>query len=215
MERDPPNPDTTTPSSEELVDDINDVLWAYLTRLLIMLEDAHGTPINPCNECVISMAGRLARALGLSNKQVQVVRLAAMLHDIGNLHVPRDILEKPGPLNDEEYQVIQRHVQSGFEMMRDVPVAWPVAEIIHQHHERLDGSGYPNRLTREDILLESRVLAVADLTCAMLADKPYRGAHDKQDVIQELLTHRDTRYDADVVDQCVVLLGHDIMEKAR
>lgn len=154
---------------------------------------------------VRDLAGAIAKALGLSDEIVAGVEFGALIHDVGNVHVPAGILARPGRLCDAEFELIKTHPQIGFEIVLGIDFPWPVATMILQHHERLDGSGYPQGLKGDEILLEARILAVADVVEAMLSHRPYRPKLTLEAALQEITGKRGVRYDARVVDACVAL----------
>jgi len=123
---------------------------------------------------VSELAYKIACKMNLTFDQTECIRVAGLLHDIGKTSIPIEILCKPGQINKYEYDIIKTHVISGYEILKDIDLPWPVAEIVLQHHERLDGSGYPNQLTSEEILIEAKILGVADVIEAMTSHRPYR-----------------------------------------
>ena len=158
-------------------------------------------------EAVARIATDIAERLRLSPDQVALVRTSAALHDIGKIAVPAEILVKPGKLDQFEWLLIQRHPEVGAEILEDAELGGPIAQIIRQHHERLDGSGYPAGLSGDEIGLEARIIAVADTCEAMLAHRPYRPALTLAETTAELNAGRGTRYDAVVVDACLASLS--------
>ncbi len=154
---------------------------------------------------VAELAVAIARKLGLPEEQVEGLRLSAMIHDIGKIYVPAELLNRPGRLSDLEFRIIQSHPSVGYEIIRGIEFPWPVADIVVQHHERLDGSGYPNGLTGERILVEAKILAVADVVEAMATHRPYRAALPLQAALEEIEHHRGTRYDPQAVEACLTL----------
>lgn len=146
------------------------------------------------------LAEKIASEMMLPHHQVETIRVAASLHDLGKLSVIRDILEKPCGLTDEEFAVVKEHSDSGYNILKDIPFDGPVAETVQQHHERIDGSGYPNQLQKDDILLEARILAVADALDAMISDRPYRKAMPREDALYNMIMASGTQFDPDVVD---------------
>lgn len=152
------------------------------------------------------LATAIADRLGLAENKREGVRLAALIHDAGNIQVPADILCKAGPLLDVERNMMRVHPDAAADILADIPFPWPIAEIIHQHHERLDGSGYPRGLRGDEILLEARILAVADVVEAMTSHRPYRPARSLDEAKAELTAGRGSRYDASVVDTCLAVL---------
>jgi PAS domain S-box-containing protein len=155
---------------------------------------------------VADLAAEIGAALGLPGHTVRGLRVAGQLIDVGMLHIPREILWRPGPLAPAEYELVKTHAERGYETLRHIEFPWPVAEVVRQHHERMDGSGYPRGLKAEEILLESRIVAVADAVEAMLAPRPQRAALTTADCIEELQSRAGRRYDARVVKACVKLL---------
>jgi PAS domain S-box-containing protein len=146
------------------------------------------------------IAGAIGREMGWDARRCDTLEMVGLVHDIGKIGVPAEILTKPGRLTELEMQLVRQHAQTGYEILKDVPFPFPVAEIIRQHHERLDGSGYPRGLRGEDILPEARVLAVADVIESIASHRPYRPARGLGVALEELGRGRGTHYDAQVVD---------------
>ena len=157
----------------------------------------------------ISMA--IAKKLGWTDERIQSLYMAGMVHDIGKVAVPSEILTKPTRLTDLEMQMVQGHVESGYQILKDIPFPWPIAEMVHQHHERLDGSGYPKGLKGEEICPEARVLAVADTIEAMATHRPYRAAKGLQAAMDEIRAEAGTKLDSKVVDAAYALLDSEGM----
>ncbi|HOI74046.1 MAG TPA: PAS domain S-box protein [Syntrophales bacterium] len=157
-------------------------------------------------ERVNRLVTAIAREMHLPEEHVQFLGTAALLHDVGKIHIPSDILSKPGKLSDVEYRLIQIHPEEGYEIIRHIDFAYPIAEVIFQHHERLDGSGYPRGLSGDRILQGARIIAVADVVEAMSSHRPYRPSLGVDVALDEITMHRGTRYDAGVVDACRRLL---------
>ncbi|BDD87714.1 HD-GYP domain-containing protein [Desulfofustis limnaeus] len=155
---------------------------------------------------VAQLACAIASKLGLSDHVIEGIRIAGLLHDVGKIRIPVSILSRAGSLLDAELEVIKIHSQVGFEILKNIPFPWPVAQAVFQHHERLDGSGYPLGLRGGDLLLESKILTVADVTEAKSSFRPYRPALGLQAAIDELKDYRGVYYDADTVDACLELL---------
>jgi len=128
------------------------------------------------NDRVARIAMALGHSMGLSRDRIDTLRVAGNLHDIGKIRVPGEILNKPGRLTPEEFEQVKIHPETGFEILKDIPFHGPVAEIVLQHHERYDGTGYPRGLKRDETMLEARILAVADIYEALTSDRPYRQA---------------------------------------
>lgn len=154
---------------------------------------------------VSRLAHALAVELGFEAEGREAVRLAGLVHDIGKIHVPSEILAKPEVLTPIEMGIVRDHSRVGHDILRDIPFPWPVARMVLEHHERLDGSGYPGGLRGEDLLPGSRLLAVADVVEAMTAHRPYRAALRLDTALGEISQGRGVRYDPDVVDACLLL----------
>lgn len=152
------------------------------------------------------IAGAIGRELGWDAQRCDMLEMVGLVHDIGKIGVPAEILTKPGRLTELEMQLVRQHAQTGYEILKDVPFPFPVAEIIRQHHERLDGSGYPRGLREGDILPEARVLAVADVIESIASHRPYRPARGLDVALEELDRGRGTHYDAQAVDAFARLL---------
>jgi HD-GYP domain-containing protein (c-di-GMP phosphodiesterase class II) len=131
--------------------------------------------------------------------------MAGSIHDIGKLSIPAEILSKPTKLTEIEFSLIKEHPQNGYEMLKDVESPWPLAQIVHQHHERMDGSGYPGKLKGDEILIEARVMAVADVVEAMASHRPYRPTLGIEAALEEIEKNKGIRYDVDVADACLKL----------
>jgi PAS domain S-box-containing protein len=156
-------------------------------------------------ERVTIIAIAIAKEMGLKDTEVQGLRLAAIVHDIGKIQVPAEILSKPGRLSDLEYSLIKVHAQAGYDIIKDVEFPWPIADMLLQHHERWDGTGYPQGLKGKDILPGARILAVADVVEAMGSHRPYRPSLGLDKAIGEITANRGVLYDAAVVDACLKL----------
>jgi PAS domain S-box-containing protein/putative nucleotidyltransferase with HDIG domain len=152
---------------------------------------------------VSELAATIAAELGLDEDTIAGVRVAGMVHDVGKVTVPAEILTKPGRLSEIEFLLITAHAEAGYEILRTIQFPWPVAELARQHHERLDGSGYPRGLTGDDILLEARILAVADVVEAMASDRPYRAALGLEAALAEIESGSGQLFDTAAVDACV------------
>jgi putative two-component system response regulator len=149
---------------------------------------------------VSQLACAIAEKLGLSKSRIEGMRVAAILHDIGKIAIPAEILSKPGKLHPAEFEVIKLHSEVARKILCTIDFPWPVPEIVVQHHERNDGSGYPAGLTGKDLLLESRVIQVADIVEAMTSHRPYRPALGREAADKQVKVNRGTFYDAEVVD---------------
>jgi HD-GYP domain-containing protein (c-di-GMP phosphodiesterase class II) len=160
---------------------------------------------------VTELTSAIAAEMGLSQNTKRCLYVSAMIHDIGNLRIPmaRDLLERPGSLTDREFAMVKIHPREGYKMLKSILFPWPVADIVLQHHEMLDGSGYPEGLKGDDILWEARIIRVADTVEAMMSDRPHRPSRGVEAVIDELSDKRGVTYDPDAVDACLSLLGRD------
>jgi len=154
---------------------------------------------------VADLSAAIAGELKLPEANIKYLRVAALIHDIGKIYIPSDILSKPGKLRDIEWQLIKIHAQGSYDILKTIEFPWPVAEIAWQHHERLDGSGYPKGLHGDQILLEAKILAVADVVEAMSSHRPYRPALGVEKALEEISRNRGVLYDPDVVDACLKL----------
>ncbi|MDO9576481.1 MAG: HD domain-containing phosphohydrolase [Candidatus Cloacimonadales bacterium] len=154
---------------------------------------------------VKELAVAIGHQMNITKEQLEGLKFAGIIHDIGKISVPSDILSKPGKISSMEFEVIKNHSQVGFDLLSTIEFPWPISKIVHQHHERMDGSGYPNGLKGDEILLESRILAVADVVEAMTSHRPYRAALGIEKALQEIELHKTDSYDAAVVDACVTL----------
>jgi PAS domain S-box-containing protein/putative nucleotidyltransferase with HDIG domain len=157
---------------------------------------------------VAALAYAIAREMGgIGADQMKGIRTAAILHDIGKLHVPFELLNNPGHLNDIEFALIKNHPQSGYDILKNIEFPWPVARIVQQHHEHLDGSGYPAGLKGDSILLEACIIGVADVVEAMSSHRPYRPGKGIKAALQEITKGRGSLYDPKAVDVCLALFG--------
>jgi len=153
------------------------------------------------------LASAIAREMKLDDTRIDQLRMAAIIHDIGKMYVPSDILSKPGKLSDIEFSLIKTHAKAGYDIVKDMDFPCSVAKVVLQHHERLDGSGYPNQLKGEDTLLEAKILAVADVIEAMASHRPYRPALGIARALEEISNNKGKLYDTDVVDTCLELFN--------
>jgi PAS domain S-box-containing protein/putative nucleotidyltransferase with HDIG domain len=156
---------------------------------------------------VSNLARAIAKEMGVSEEQIQGVRMAGVIHDIGKISVPGEILTKPGNISQNEMGIIKEHPRVGYNILKTVDFPWPIAQIVLQHHERMDGSGYPRGISGEDILPEARILAVADVVEAMASHRPYRAALGINFALHEISKHRGSLYDPKVVDACLRLFN--------
>ncbi|MGD0856863.1 MAG: HD domain-containing phosphohydrolase [Dehalococcoidia bacterium] len=154
---------------------------------------------------VADLATTIATEMKLSIDRIELLDMAASVHDIGKTNIPAEILSRPGKLSDLEFQILKTHSQSGYDILKNIEFPWQVAQIVLQHHERMNGSGYPNRLKGEDILLEAKIIAVADVVEAMASHRPYRPALGIDLALEEIINNKGILFDPNVADACVKL----------
>ncbi len=154
---------------------------------------------------VTNLACAIAEEMGLAKEQIDVIRMAGIIHDLGKIQIPAEILNMPGPLAEIPFRMIETHPQVGHDILKTLEFPYPIAQIIFQHHERMDGSGYPAGLSGEDILMEARILAVSDVVEAIALRRPYRAALGINRALKEILKKKDVLYDWEVVDACLKL----------
>ncbi len=159
---------------------------------------------------VSQIACSIAREMGLSEDRLHNLRIAGTLHDLGKFAIPSDLLSKPGKLTSQEFALIKTHPQVAYNILEPISLPGNTAQIIFQHHERLNGSGYPQGLKGEEILLEARILGVADVMEAMCSHRPYRAALGLAESLDELTRNQGILYDAAVVESCLKLYGQDL-----
>jgi HD-GYP domain-containing protein (c-di-GMP phosphodiesterase class II) len=152
-----------------------------------------------------NLARCIATEMGLPQEKIEGLRMAGSIHDIGKLSIPAEILSKPTKLTNIEFSLIKEHSRKGYEMLKDVESPWPLADIVYQHHERMDGSGYPRNLKGDDILMEARIMAVADVVEAMASHRPYRPGLGIDAALNEIEKNRGIFYDDAVAGACLKL----------
>jgi PAS domain S-box-containing protein len=158
---------------------------------------------------VADLARTIATKMGLEKSAVEGIRIAGVVHDLGKISIPSEILTKPRRLSELEFSLIKEHSRIGYDLLKPVEFPWPVADMVHQHHERMDGSGYPEGLTGDEILVESRILCVADVVEAMASHRPYRPALGVEAALEEIKGRRGSWFDEQVVDACVAAFTED------
>jgi len=154
---------------------------------------------------VAAIAVAIGREMGWNENRLQGIRLAAMVHDVGKIAIPSQILTKPSRLSAPEIALIREHPETGYSILKNVPFTWAVAEMVRQHHEKLDGSGYPQGLKADQILSEAKVLAVADMVEAMASDRPYRRSHGLEAALKQIESEAGTLLDPEAVRICAAL----------
>jgi putative two-component system response regulator len=158
---------------------------------------------------VADLACAIARDMLLSEDEIYGLRMASVIHDLGKITVPAEILSKPGQLSGLEYELIKSHVQAGYDILKQIDFPWPLADIILQHHERMDGSGYPNGLKEEEILLPARILSVCDVFETIASHRPYRPSLGLPRAVDEIRENRGKLYDKRVADVCLALIEEE------
>ena len=161
---------------------------------------------------VAALTRAISQALGFAEDQIEGAYMAASIHDIGKISLPAEILSKPIQLTEIEISLIQAHAQAGFDILKGIEFPWPIADIIIQHHERMDGSGYPRGFAGDDILMEARVIGVADVVETMASHRPYRPSMGIDKALAEIRQNSGTLYDADVVAACLKIFQEDAFE---
>lgn len=167
---------------------------------------------------VAALASAIAEEMGLTKEKVDAINIAGVIHDIGKIYIPVEILTRPGKLSEYEVNIIKAHPQYGYDIMIETEVPEPVAEIVHQHHERVNGSGYPEGKKGEEILLESKILSVADVVEAMSSHRPYRPALGIDVALDEINNHKGIYYDPEVADACLGLFekkGYELIPESQ
>ena len=189
---------------QELIEEVTQAI-ALTTELRDPYTSGH-------QQRVTLLACAIAREMGLNKEVIEEIRVAGTLHDIGKIHIPSEILSKPGRLTEIEFNMIKTHSEAGYNILKMIEFPWPVAPVVLQHHERTDGSGYPSGLSIKDILPEARILAVADVVEAMSSHRPYRPALGIDKALEEVSQNRGILYDPGVVDACLKLFAEERFE---
>lgn len=174
-------------------------------KVLVSLVDARDPYTAGHQRRVGNLAAAIAQEMGLSQHTVDGIRVIGYLHDIGKISVPAEILVKPTKLSHHEYEIVKTHSDTGHDLLQDMDLPWPVCDIVRQHHERQDGSGYPGGLKGDQIHLESRILAVADVVEAMASHRPYRASLGLEAALREIEAKRGTSFESSVADACLRL----------
>ena len=156
---------------------------------------------------VATLARAIAEEMGLSDHQVEGIFMAGVVHDLGKIYVPAEILSKPSRLNEIEFSLIRTHSQVGYDLLKTIDFPWPIAQIVHQHHERLNGSGYPQGLSSEQILVEAKIICVADVVEAMASHRPYRPARGVETALEHIQEESGNLYDSETVNTCLRLFS--------
>jgi len=193
--------------TEELQATLNDLRKAMqgIIHVMVLTIESRDPYTAGHQHRVTLLASTLAQEMGLSEKDVEGVKMASLIHDLGKISVPSEILSKPGKLTEIEFSLVKTHPQSGYEILKNITLPWPIAQIVLQHHERLDGSGYPLGLKDKEILLEAKIIGVADVVEAMASHRPYRPALGIEKALEEISQNKGLLYDSKVVDTCIKL----------
>ncbi|MHB8829748.1 MAG: PAS domain S-box protein [Syntrophales bacterium] len=194
-------------AEKQLQDTLESLRKAVATTIQVMVSAVEARdPYTAGHQLRIAdLARAIATEMGLSLEKIDGIRMAGSIHDIGKLSIPAEILSKPTKLSEIEFALVKEHAQKGFEILKDVESPWPLAEIVYQHHERMDGSGYPRKLKGDEILIEARIMAVADVVEAMSSHRPYRPGKGMDAALEEIEKNRGILYDDAVVNACLSL----------
>ncbi len=203
-------------SRQKLLEEENILQSRVIYRSLLELTDmasSIGSRRDPYNDAherrVAKICVAIAKIMGFDEDMIEGLNIAAKLHDIGKISLPSEILTKPGKLTDAEYKLIQTHAQIGYDILKEVTFPWPIAQVVYQHHERMDGSGYPQGLRGDEILPAARIMAVADVVEAMSSHRSYRPALGIEPALAEIVKGRGQKYDSDTVDATLTLFRQD------
>jgi HD-GYP domain-containing protein (c-di-GMP phosphodiesterase class II) len=158
---------------------------------------------------VSQLSCAIGREMGLASDQMRVIRIAALLHDWGKIFIPAEILRKPGKLSQAEISLVRTHPDVNYEILKKIDFSGSIADIVRQHHERMDGSGYPLGLKGGDILMEARIIGVADVIESMVTNRPYRPALGEEEALKEIADKKGIQYDPAVVDSCLKLFAEE------
>jgi putative nucleotidyltransferase with HDIG domain len=159
---------------------------------------------------VADLSYQIGKKLSLSNQNLDLLNKAALLHDIGEIYIPSEIINRPAKLSRTEFKLIETHPETSFEILKDVKFDQKIKEIILQHHERVNGTGYPKGLTGNKILQEAKIIAAADSIIAMISERPFRKAYSKKEALEKMIENRNIKYDSEIVDICVELFESNI-----
>lgn len=197
-----------TKELRESMDSLNEVMNEIIQAMGITVEKRD--PYTSGHQVrVTGIATAIAKQMGSSESETIGIHHAGLIHDIGKIAVPTDILNKPGKINDYEFGIIRAHAEVGFDILKNIDFPWPIAQIVYQHHERLNGSGYPRGLSADAILMEAKILAVADVVEAMASHRPYRPALGIETALTEIRKNSGILFDPDAVKACCTLFENN------
>ena len=193
---------------KEKTAEIQEMLSATIQTMAVMI-DVRDPYTAGHQRRVAKLACAIAKKLSLSKDAIQTIQIAGVLHDIGKIRIPTSIINRPGKLLDVEFQMIKIHPKVGYDILKNIPSPWPFAKVVLQHHEKLDGSGYPAGLKNDEIMTEAKILTVADVAEATSSFRPYRPAFNIDYSLEELLKNKDKLYYGKAVDACIELFRKD------
>ncbi len=183
--------------------------WEQTIQVLAGVSEVRDPYTTGHQRRVAELARAIAEELGMDRKKTRQIELAALIHDIGKIEIPSEILSKPGRLSEVEYRLIRTHPAAAYKILQSIDVPWSLADIVYQHHERMDGSGYPNGLKGDEILMEARIISVADTVEAMSSHRPYRAAKGLEAALDEVTSRRGILFDPEAVDACLRLFREE------
>jgi HD-GYP domain-containing protein (c-di-GMP phosphodiesterase class II) len=155
---------------------------------------------------VADIAATIAGEMGLPRERISYIQLAGRIHDVGKVSIPAEILTKPGKLTELEFAIIKTHPRVGYDLLKSIEFPWPIAQIVLQHHERINGTGYPGGLKGDEIMLEAKILGVSDVVETISSHRPYRPALGIDKAVEELVEKKGVLYEVDVVEACIRLI---------
>ncbi len=200
-----------TRALEKINTQLREILWETVSALSVMT-DKRDPYTSGHQKRVSVLALALAEEMGFSQDGLEAIKVASLLHDIGKIYVPAEFLSKPTRLEPEEMQVIRKHSFMGYDILINIAFPWPIAEIVYQHHERIDGSGYPRGLKEKEILPEAKIIAIADVVEAMSSHRPYRPSLEIERAIEEIESRKGKIYCSDCAEAFLRIVRKDIQK---
>ena len=180
---------------------------------IVAMQDEHEPFTVDHQRRTAELAVAIAREMGIAEVDLHGIRLASLIHDVGKIAIPAEILNRPGKLTAAQFELVKLHARAGFDIVKGIAFPWPIAQTILQHHERMDGTGYPNGLHQNAILPAARIVAVADVVDAITSSRPYRPPRSIATAIMELEDGRERHFDAEVADACIRVLRNGAFER--